>query len=278
MSFRRLTLLGIFLLPTFSRAAGSFNLAPWILIFEPQAKVISQVVTFRYQGDNEQQPPGMGPAPKNAQISPIPVEISVSARELTLDGTVIYPSSAGADDFVVYPSQFILYPGDTKKVQVQWVGSRLPDKEISLGFIATQVPLNIAPPTEKPKTAITRVEMVTRYEGIIVVRPPNIRPNVVVDTAYARKDTTGSTRLVMILNNKGTGMQSLKNLNYALTPLDKNGKLRLPERVQKVNTTASNATNQSLLAGFRRKVDIPWPTEVPVGPVNATVTFPDAAK
>jgi fimbrial chaperone protein len=277
MYFRRFTALCLLLTPIASSAAGSFNLSPWILIFEPQNKVISQVVTFKYQSENRSGGQGASPNPKNEQNGPIPVEISVSARELTLDGTVIYPNSIGADDFVVYPSQFILYPGDTKKVQVQWVGVKVPEKEISFGFVATQVPLNITPPAEQPKTAVTRVDVVTRYEGIIVVRPPNIKPNVVVDTAYSRNDTDG-THLVMILNNKGTGMQVLKNLNYTLSPLDKNGKIRFNERIQRKNSVPSNSTNQSLLAGFRRKVDVLWPEGFPVGPVNATVSFPDVPK
>jgi fimbrial chaperone protein len=264
------------LLSAESWGGASFNLTPWILIFEPQKKVISQVVNFSYQADKNQDQKNPGAPPADQQNAPIPVEISISARELTLDGTVIYPSSVGADDFVIYPSQFILYPGDQKKIQVQWVGTVIPTREISFGFIATQVPLNIAP-LKEPKTAITKVEMVTRYEGIIVVRPANIKPNVVVDTAYSSVDTAG-THLVMILNNKGAGMQALKTLEYAIAPLDKNGKIKLNERINKKNTTISNATNQSLWAGFRRKVVVPWPTELPVGPVNATVSFPDAPK
>lgn len=278
MFSRRSLLLGFLSFLPLTSSAGSFNLSPWILIFEPDNKVISQIVNFRYESGNSSSPPTQGPSPKDGESGPIPVEISVSARELNLEGAVTYPSSMGADDFVVYPSQFILYPGDTKKVQVQWVGTKIPDKEISLGFIATEVPLNIPPPAEKPKTAIAKVEMVTRYEGIIVVRPRNIKPNVVVDTAYVRKDSTGANHLVMILNNKGTGMQSLKKLSYTVAPLDKDGKLKFGDRVQRILSTPINATNQSLMAGFRRKVEIPWPTELPVGPINATVAFPDASK
>lgn len=278
MFSRRSLLLGFLLFSPLASGAGSFNLSPWILIFEPENKVLSQIVTFKYESGKGSSPSTQGPSPKDGESGPIPVEINVSARELNLEGTVTYPSSAGADDFVVYPSQFILYPGDTKKVQVQWVGTKVPDREISLGFIATQVPLTFIPPSEKPTKPITRVEMVTRYEGILVVRPKNIKPSVVVDTAYARKDTAGANHLVMILNNKGTGMQSLKNLYYSVAPLDKNGKIRLSEKIQPKLAAPSNATNQSLLAGFRRKVEIPWPAELPVGPVNVTVTFSDAAK
>lgn len=258
--------------------SSSFNLTPWVLIFEPQNKIISQTVTFKYQSDKDSHDSKVQrPSPKDDQNAPVPVEVTLTARELDLDGKVIYPSSQGADDFVVYPSQFILYPGDVKKVQVQWVGAKLPDREISMGFISTQLPLKFDGNLEEPKTAITMVEMMTRYEGIIVVRPPNIKPGVVVDTAYSRQDSAG-THMVVILNNKGTGMQSLKNIDFTVAPLDKNGKIKFNERIEFKNKTVSNATNQSLLAGFRRKVEVPWPGGFPVGPINVSATFIDTPK
>ncbi|HKP98461.1 MAG TPA: hypothetical protein VJ385_22210 [Fibrobacteria bacterium] len=249
---------------------------PWILVFEPHRKIISQVVDFKYLSDAGGDAKTQGPVPNDEKNAPKPIEITISARELTLEGKVIYPSSQGADDFVVYPSQFILYPGDVKKVQVQWVGAKVPDKEMSFGFISTQLPLNLEP-KEKPKVPVGKVEMVTRYEGIIVVRPANIRPLVVVDTAYARHDSTG-TLMVVILNNKGTGMQSLKNIDFGIAPLDQGGKIKFNERIKISSKLTSAAANQSLMAGFRRKVEIPWPAGLQVGPIIVTAAFPDNPK
>jgi fimbrial chaperone protein len=257
-------------------AASSFTLNPWILVFEPHKKTTTQVVTFSYQADGPTQGAVERPTPRDSKNAPVPVEVNITARELSLDGVVGYPSSQGADDFVVYPAQFILYPGDTKKVQVQWVGDKIPTREITLGFIATQLPLKFKEPEEQPTTAVARVEVQRRYEGIIVVRPSGVKPAVQVDTAYARKDSTGQL-LAVILNNKGTGMQILKNVEFTVAPLDAGGKIRFNERIP-VKVKPSNATNQSLMAGFRRKVEVPWPQGLPVGPVNVTVSFPDAPK
>jgi P pilus assembly chaperone PapD len=256
----------------------TFTMDPWILVFEPQKKVISQVVNFKYHSETSgPEEKIQGPSPNDDRNAPKPIEITISERELTLDGTVTYPSSKGADDFVVYPSQFILYPGDTKKVQVQWVGAKPPAKETSFGFIATQLPLNLEEKAEKPKTPVAKVEVLTRYEGIIVVRPENIRPMVVVDTAYPHRDSTGN-HLVVVLNNKGTALQSLKNIDFAISPLDQNGKIKFNERILSKNKMTSAATNQSLFAGYKRKVEIPWPAGFPVAPVNVTATFPEGPK
>src|SRR5215217_4137317 len=162
-------------------SASSFNLDPWILVFEPHKKIISHLVTFNFQSDAPSQNDGvLRPDPGKGSGAPVPVEITLAAREIGIDGSVNYPSAKGADDFVVYPSQFILYPGDSKKVQVQWVGTAPPVKETSLGFIATQLPLQLKREKEQPKSAIARVSVETRYEGIIVVRPDGARPDVVV--------------------------------------------------------------------------------------------------
>lgn len=256
---------------------SSFTLNPWILIFEPQNKVTAQVVTFSYQANGPTDGTRVErPTPADMENAPVPVEVSISARELNLDGNVVYPSSRGADDFVVYPAQFILYPGDSKKIQVQWVGETVPDKEITLGFIATQIPLKFKAPEAQPKSAVVKIDIQRRYEGIIVVRPSGVKPSVKVDTAYKKTDSTGA-KLVVILNNKGTGMQALKNLEFSISPLDANGKIKFGEKYL-VKCPPVSATNQSLFAGFRRKVEIPWPTSVPVVPVNVIASFPEAPK
>jgi fimbrial chaperone protein len=258
-----------------------FNLNQWILVFEPQNKVISHTVTFNYQSDAPPPPQKSGGQPQppgETDNAPVPVEINIAAREITPTGQVIYPSTLGSDDFVVYPSQFILYPGDSKKVQIQWVGAIVPGKEISFGFISTQLPLDIKKDRkEKPTGAKAVVNLATRYEGVIVVRPAGIKPDVVVDTAYSRKDSAGMS-LVTVLNNKGTGMQSLKGMGLTLVAVDKNGKLEFSQRAQIKDIKPQATTNQSLFAGFKRMVVVPWPDGFPVGPVKATAAFPNAKK
>jgi fimbrial chaperone protein len=255
-----------------------FNMNVWILIFEPENKVISQMVTYTYQGEtgnpNDKK---QGPAPNDQENAPVPVEINISAREVGLDGKVLYPNSEGADNFVVYPSQFILYPGDSKKIQVQWVGSTIPQKETAFGFISTQIPLDINKDKPKPKTPMGTVSIASRYEGIIVVRPKGIKPNVMVDSAFSASDSTGNS-LVVLLHNKGTGLQSLKSMTFDVAPVDKAGKIRFGERVQVKDIKPSNATNQSLFPGFRRSIKVPWPNGLPVGPVHANVSFPEGKK
>jgi P pilus assembly chaperone PapD len=269
----------IFLGLAFSISRGArFNMNTWILIFEPENKIISQMVTYSYQGESgNPNDKKQGPVPNDPENAPVPVEINISAREVGLDGKVLYPNSAGADNFVVYPSQFILYPGDSKKIQVQWVGSTIPQKEIAYGFISTQIPLEINKDKLKPKSPTGSISIASRYEGVIVVRPRGIKPNVVVDSAFSASDSAGNF-LVVLLNNKGTGLQSLKSMTFDVAPVDKGGKIRFGERVQVKDIKPSNANNQSLFPGFRRSIRVPWPAGLPLGPVHANVAFPEGKK
>ena len=122
-----------------------------------------------------------------------------------------------------------------------------------------------------------KVSIASRYEGIIVVRPSGIKPEVIVDTAYYSSDSTGM-HMAAILNNKGSGLQPLKNMEFTITPLDANGKLKLNEKLVVRSNPSGNATSQSLMAGFRRKVEIPWPPGFTVQPVRASVKFLEPPK
>lgn len=261
-----------------SAALGAqFNMTPWVLIFEPQNKVISQMVSYSFQGVNhDPRNREQGPQVNDEDNAPVPVEINISAREINLDGSIAYPNSQGADNFVVYPSQFILYPGDTKKIQVQWVGTALPEKEMAYGFISTQIPLELNKEKTKPKSAVGVVTVVSRYEGIIVLRLKGAKPDVVVDTSYAGMDSTGKT-LTFILNNRGNGLQSIKTMNLAVLPLDNGGKIKFGEPFL-VKDVKQLVATQSLFPGYRRKISIPWPTGLAYGPVKVTVEFPDGKK
>ncbi len=249
--------------------AGGYSIEPWILILEPAQKKMSQVITVKYEGGST--------APKTQELGPsrsdpVPVEISVVKREIALDGTISYPTEKQDDDFVVYPSQLILYPGDLQKVQVQWVGSKIPSAETVYGLIAMQLPINL-PVDENVKTPIGSMNLLTRYEGIVVMRPAGIKPQVNVDTSFALKDSAGNTHLISILNNKGNGLLSFKKLRLTVIPLDEKGKLHMQDKIEVKPDYNQPYAKQALFAGNVRRFDIPWPKDFPIGPIKAFVVY-----
>jgi fimbrial chaperone protein len=240
---------------------AGYSLTPLITVLEPSRHKTTAEVVIKYEGAD------------NVKV-PLPIELKVKSREISLDGlNVIFHDDKAADDFVIYPAQIVLMPGETQRVQVQWVGESMPKKEIAYGLIADQAPVKLGD-EDLPRTkAEGRLNILTRYEGIILVHPAGVHPNVVVDSAVFIKDSHGRPRMVITFNNIGTAMQKLAGVKLKVTSLDKNNRPLTNKSISYKPFLDSQKTNHSLFAGFRRKLDLPWPEGVPFGPVRVDAEF-----
>lgn len=247
----------------------SFSLDTWIISLEPDLRKSSQVITLKYIGNEYG-----GPKSDAKTLLPIPVEFSIFPRYIDLDGKVTYDTTQPSPDFVIFPSQIILYPGDVQKIQIQWVSDKPLTKETIFGLIAVQVPVNLENSTAPTKAVQGGVTIITRYEGIVVVKPKGTRPEVVVDTAYSKPDTLGKTNLVLHLKNKGTGLQLTKGMKLTVAPLDEKGRVNLQKKISYAPLLNDNATKHALFSGQIRRYITPWPHGIPVGPVQVIPEFP----
>ncbi len=263
------------LLPVPNAYGAGFSLNPWIIFLEPDKNKLSHELILTHDaGDNSDL--GAGPRVQGPLVAqPVPVELKVVQREVDIEGMVRNNLDQISTDFVVFPSQIILYPGDIQKVQLQWVGTSLPLFETSYGLIAEQIPVGIPDAGGAPVRG--GVNIMVRYEAIVVVTPKGATPAVVVDTAYALKGQNGSDSLFLLFSNPGTGRQSLGECHLALTPRDAAGKLVLRNNV-KVSLTAEEfpILKQALFARGKRRLVIPWPKNLPIGQVAATLACPSA--
>jgi len=249
--------------------AVSFSLDTWIINLEPESKKSSQVITLKYIGNEYG-----GSKSDSRTLLPIPVEFSIYPRSISLDGVVSYDTSKVNADFVIYPAQTILYPGDVQKIQIQWVSDKPLTKEVTYGLIALQVPVNLDGNNAPPKSATGGITIITRYEGIIVVKPKNTRPEVVVDTVYSKADSSGAAKLVLQLKNKGTGLQITKNMRLTIAPLEANGHVNLTKKLTYTPILNESSVKHALFAGQTRRYTTPWPESIPVGPVQVIPEFP----
>jgi fimbrial chaperone protein len=205
---------------------------------------------------------------------PMAIELKVKARDVDTNGTrVLYRDDGSDKNFVVYPSQIVLMPGETQRVQIKWVGDAMPKKEIAYGLIAEQAPVKLGDEDAVRTQAMGRINVLVRYEGAIIVIPPGVQSRVVVDSAVAGKNKEGKNRLLLTIHNAGTGRQTMIGMKLRVSQLDKSGKI-----VPKADFTfkpvlTSQQTKQSLFPGYTRKLDLAWPSGVRVGPVKATIEF-----
>jgi fimbrial chaperone protein len=263
MVIRRISALKVFacvlFLSIFYSASAGFSMSPLIVTLAPSKQVTTGEVVVSFQGDVK---------------APTAVEIKVKGREVSQDGAKItYPEDKSTDNIVVYPTQIVLMPGESQRVQVKWAGESLPKKEISYGLIAEEAPIKLGDENEPRSKPMGRINLTGRYEGAIVVLPPNIKPNTVADSAKSGLDSAGNNQMILLINNKGTARQKLQGIKLQVTPLDNNGKLIINKSVVYKPVIAMSQTKQSLFPGYLRRLTMPWPPGLPVGPIKVTVEF-----
>lgn len=243
----------------FTIVQGGYSLNPLITILEISKKQTSSEVIIKFEGDVK---------------APVALELKVMGREVSLDGkTVVHHEDKAGDNFVIYPAQIVLMPGEIQRVQVKWVGDSIPSTETTYGLIAEEAPLKIGDEDEKRNKAEARITIRARYEGIIVLRPAGVKPNVVVESTSSRTDSLGKPRLIVTLHNKGTGLQNLSDIKLRIAPASKDGRAATNKSIIYTPQLIKEQTKHSLFAGYYRTLDVQWPSEIPVGPVNVGVDF-----
>jgi fimbrial chaperone protein len=203
---------------------------------------------------------------KSSASQPIAIELSVKKIEIAPDGTEKYVDAD--DDFLVYPPQIIVRPGQQQRVQVTWLGDADISEELAFNLISEQVPLNLQqqPSRPEPQDRINiNLNVLTIYMAAVYVTPANARPNVAIESVVYEQDNSGQDVLVVVFENSGNKRGYLNGLVLNLN--DGNGKT--------VTLTADQLPNLNgalVLAGNKRRFVLPWPKELPVGPVTATFT------
>src|SRR5688500_13175831 len=74
----------------------------------------------------------------NRAAKPVAIEIAVNEFDRDLDGRGVLGPEAD-DDFIVYPAQVILMPGDETSVQVRWIGESVSTIERAFALTTREV-------------------------------------------------------------------------------------------------------------------------------------------
>jgi P pilus assembly chaperone PapD len=243
-----------------SEAHASFSVSPQIITLEPTGRKSQAWVSVSHLGDSD---------------LPMAIEMRVVKRELDISGRVFHTSDETDENFVIYPAQMILYPGEMQMVFIQWAGSALPDKELVYSFIAENVPVELKSKKDdeeiKDKASL-EVRTLVRYEGLIFVRPPKVTPDVVVESANVEMDEAGKPQLIVVLYNQGSARKKLAGMSLTVVPVQ-GDHAEVDKALTYKPLLPKNQTKHSLFAGYKRRCVLPWPESVPVGPVKVSVTF-----
>jgi len=193
------------------------------------------------------------------------VEVSVVERQIDISGQEHHKQAE--DEFLIYPPQILLNPGETQTIRVTWLGDSNPTKELAYRIIAEQLPINLEKPKNNQSQPVGAVKVLMRYLGSIYIRPANVKENVVIETVEPLQGMNGEKQLAITLYNQGTARAVLKNLQLKLGAVGQNSTVTLKgEQLQAIK-------NGVILPGNKRRFIIPHPPEIPTNSINATLEF-----
>jgi fimbrial chaperone protein len=140
-------------------------------------------------------------------------------------------------------------------VRVQYVGPTNLKQEVPYRIIAEGAPI-----TSTPGQA-SQILIALRYAGTIYVTPKGARPKVVLESAGPSAGT-GPHQMEVILRNDGNAHALLTDPVLTVTK----GGVR-----HELSGTALRAiSGENVLAGNRRRFLIPWPADLPFGPLDSS--------
>lgn len=207
----------------------------------------------------------------NPSASPTAVELVVNEFSRDLDGHGILGKPAD-ERFIVYPAQMVLLPGDEANVQVRWVGDAADGREHTYALTTRQVLIPSRAPAAETERAQISVNVLMNYDIRVYVTPRGARPQVTVESVQTQPRTDASpATLEVLLGNHGTAHQSLRELSLVLVPLAPDGTARHQAAVT-LTSREVPGMSAALLSGGQRRLQIPWPANLPAGPVRVLLT------
>ena len=197
----------------------------------------------------------------NSGAKPIAVEMKIFIRNMTEEGEDVLTESE--DDFIVFPAQMIVMPGQSQSVRIQWMGQE-PDKELAYRLVAEQLPLNL----EEEVNDGGRINVVFRYVASVYIVPKRrIQADVKITSAYVEEGNRDddSNSLIIIAHNEGSKHTVLREPTLTLNTAT--------NKIVLKSEQLPGLDGANILVGHTRVFKLPRPTGLHTGPLEADLQF-----
>lgn len=176
----------------FACKALAFQLSPMVIQFSPEGARKTQVLTLENNGGEK-----------------VPLQIEAFSRHMDAKGEEVRQPTT---DFVIYPEQVVLLPGEKRNVRLTWGGTIENAQEKAYRIVATQVPVNFKEKNAQSKKSGVSLNFLLQYVASAYVSPEGAVAKIKVKSVKALTDK----KIELILKNEGTAHQVLhvKELSF----------------------------------------------------------------
>jgi P pilus assembly chaperone PapD len=171
---------------------------------------------------------------------PAAIQLSVFDRVLDIDGALVRSNLLKSPDFVVHPSQVILYPRERATVQIQYKGKGRIKEDRTYALYSQEVPIDVAP--EDGENRIMEVKMLTHYYTVISLdtgKPGKL--------AFVSSKQIEGGKVEVVVENRGAGRVQKEKI-----------RLYVGGKAVENFTGKSN----SIMPGQQRRFTFEWPKAV----------------
>ncbi|MCL2182196.1 MAG: hypothetical protein FWB85_01840 [Chitinispirillia bacterium] len=161
---------------------------------------------------------------------PAAIELTVFERRVDLEGETVTDSLVQSKDFMIYPSEIILYPGESARVQFAYKG-RKPKSDVAYLLFSREVSLPIETGGEGVRIG---VDMLMNYYTII-----SLETNSRGALSFVSSREIGDGKIEVIVENRSNGR----------VPID-----RWAIVVGKQKITNFTGTKNSIMPGQQRRL------------------------
>lgn len=196
---------------------------------------------------------------------PVAVQVRMMKWGVAIDGTEIQEEEE--EDFLVYPPQMIINPGQRQVVKVTWLGDPEPDHELIYKAVFEQLPINLRQvETVESDGVRVSVNVTVTYIPLVYVTPNGASSNIVVDSVIRQKGADNKEQLAVTFENQGNRRGLFNDFSLKVASVNN------PD--QSVTIAGSEIKDEKgafVLAGSKRQFILPLPDGVPAGDLVATL-------
>ena len=172
-----------------SLPAHAFRLSPMVVEFSPSGKGATQSVLLENPGKER-----------------VAIQLEVMKRKIDVDGNE--DRSEASPDFVLFPEQLTLEPGQKRNVRLTWTGEAAPTTELPFRLVASQLPVALQRPTNREDIQVN-LKFILQYVASLYITPPGAKSKVVVEGASIKKEGTAA----LTVKNEGNSRRVLEGMH-----------------------------------------------------------------